>query len=71
MMAEAAPQGHGLVEGTCGSPSSTGRSLTDETRQATGLDLCEQFCDPIRAVAYINTDWNEQPGWQAGGTHGC
>jgi hypothetical protein len=78
MIAEAAPQGYGLVERTYGSPSSTGRSLADETRQATGHDWCEPFCDPIRAntdinsaVPYINADWNDQPMWQAGGTYGC
>jgi hypothetical protein len=57
MIAEAAPQGYGLVERTCGSPSSTDRSLADEARQATGYDWCGLFCDPIRADA----DWDDQP----------
>jgi hypothetical protein len=77
MIAEAAPQRYGLVERTYGSPNSTGRGLADETRQATGRDRCESFCDPIRAntdvihaVADINDDWNDQPMWQAGGTYG-
>jgi hypothetical protein len=38
MIAEAAPQGYGLVELTYGSPSSNGRSLVDETRDATCHD---------------------------------
>jgi len=68
MIAEAAPQGYGLVERTYGSPSSTGRSVVDETRQATGhnwhepfSDLVRSNIDGIRAVAYINGDWSEQP----------
>lgn len=77
VIAEAVPQRYGLVERTYGSPSSTGRSLADQTRQATGHDWCEPSCDPIRtntdvirAVAYIKADWNDQPMWQAGGTYG-
>jgi hypothetical protein len=77
MIAEAAPQGYGLVERTYGSPSSTGRSVVDETRQATGHDWYEPFSDlihantdVIRAVAYINAAWNDQPMWQPGGSNG-
>ncbi len=71
MIAERAPQVCGLVGRTCGSPSPTGRSLADETCQATGRDWSEPFCDPIRAVAYINAGWNEHPTWQAGDALGC
>jgi hypothetical protein len=77
MIADAAPQRCVLVERTHCSPSPTGCSLAHETRQATGHDWCEPFCDPIRAntdvigpVAYINADCNDQPMWRAGASNG-
>jgi hypothetical protein len=63
MMTEAVPQGYRLMERTCGSPSSTGRSLVGETRQAIGhdwhgpfSDLIHANTDVVRPVAYINAD---------------
>lgn len=49
----------------------------DETPEAIWRDWYEPFfdfvhanTDFIRAVAYINADWNEQPMWKPGGSNG-
>ena len=56
------------MERTDGSPSFTACTLVDETPEAIWHDWYKPFSDFIhantdfiRAVAYINADWNEQP----------
>jgi hypothetical protein len=77
MIAESAPQGYDLEELTYGSPASTGRSLSATTAEEIWRRWYEPFlgfihanADVIRAVAYINVAWNEQPMWQPGAGNG-
>ena len=73
MVAEAAPQGYDLDELTWSSPSHDGSTRNDRTAEeiwdawfAPFFDYVDENRDVVRAVAYINVDWNAQPMWEPG-----
>ena len=76
MIAEAAPQGFDLADLTY-SGASDGLSFEPRTSgdvwnewYAPFFSFIHENSDVIRAVAYINCDWNEQDMWRPGGTNG-
>ena len=77
MIAEASPQGYELEDLTYGSPFTGGLSLQEKTSEqiwgewfAPFFDFIYENSDVIRAVAYINNDWNSQPMWEPAANNG-
>ena len=77
MIAESTPQGFDLEALTYGSPALGG--ARKETITAVQIwerwyqpyfDYIHHNADVIRAVAYINVDWKNQPMWGANGSNG-
>ncbi len=76
IIAESAPQGYDLDELTFSGPSDgtvfeprTADAIWDEWF-APFMDFVHENSDVVRAVAYINCDWNEQEMWRPGGPNG-
>ncbi|MDX1741327.1 MAG: hypothetical protein R3178_08545, partial [Rhodothermales bacterium] len=73
---EASPQGYDLEELTFSLPTdglSFERRTADEVWSqwyAPFFSFVHENSDVIRAVAYINCDWNEQEMWRPGGLNG-
>lgn len=73
MIAEATPRGYDLAEMAYGALDCRGQDLVKKTPEEIWAEWYEPFfgfihanADVIRAVAYINADWNEQPMWNPG-----
>lgn len=71
LVAESAPQAYDLEESTYGTAEvgKTSEEIWDEW-YAWFFAYVHDNADVIRAVAYINVDWNSQPMWEAGSTEG-
>jgi len=71
LVAESTSQGYDLEESTYGAAevAKTPEEMWDEW-YVPFLAYVHDNADVIRAVAYINVDWNSQPMWQAGGVEG-
>ena len=76
MIAESAPQGYDLEEVTFSAPSDgtvfeprTADAIWDEWF-APFMAFVHENSDVVRAVAYINCDWNQQEMWRPGGPNG-
>ena len=73
MIAEATPQGYHLAELNWSSTREDGSLRTPKTAEEIWDEWYAPFFahihdnrDVIRAVAYINVDWNSQPMWEPG-----
>lgn len=77
MVAEAAPQGYDIEDLDYSDPSGIGSPRVTKTQEeiwqewyAPFFEYVHENQDVIRAVAYINVDWNSQAMWTPGGGNG-